>query len=286
MIVLTKDESANIDRCLSSLRWAEQVVVVDSGSTDDTVQRAAAQGAEVVVEPWRGYGAQRELALRLPMLRHDWAYFVDADEWVSPELAGEVARVLVAPRHQAFAQRFRLVFQGRWIRHCGWYDGSWIVRLMRRSSTSFGVEAFGERPRVDGDVGRLRNDLVDEDHKGLASWLHKHVRYAELEAARHSRRHSVTGRWRRFLSSRESDSRPLPRAIAKDWIFPLLPARPLAMFLYMYTFRRGFLDGTAGLRFCAYHAWFQLTINALRTETLNNGAIHGLRLSDSHAEGT
>ncbi|MGH3326853.1 MAG: glycosyltransferase family 2 protein [Streptomycetales bacterium] len=266
VIVLTKDESANIERCLSSLRWAEQVVVVDSGSTDDTVQQAAALGAEVVVEPWRGYGAQREFALRLPMLRHDWAYFVDADEWVSPELAGEVARVLAAPRYDAFAQRRRLVFQSKWIRHCGWYHGTWLVRLMKRSEARFGDDTFGEHAQVAGSVGHLRHDLVDEDRKGLAAWLHKHVRYAELEAAQPGGQLRFRQRWERFCSARDSDSRPLPRAIAKDLVFPLLPARPLATFLYMYAFRRGFLDGTVGLRFCYYHAWFQLTIEALRSE--------------------
>jgi glycosyltransferase involved in cell wall biosynthesis len=266
VVVLTRDESPNIDRCLGSLGWAEQVVVLDSGSTDDTVVRAKAAGAEVVEEPWRGYGAQRELALRLPILRHDWVYFVDADEWVSPQLAGELALLLRSPDREAYAQRFRLVFQGRWIRHCGWYGGAWIVRLMRRSAARFAADAFGERVRVDGGVGRLRNDLVDEDRKGLAAWLHKHVRYAELEAERRGRPLPLPARWRAFRSARSGDARPLARAIAKDLLFPAVPARPLALFCYMYLLRRGFLDGVAGLRFCLYHAWFQLTIDALRAE--------------------
>jgi glycosyltransferase involved in cell wall biosynthesis len=265
-IVLTRDESVNIDRCLGSLGWARQLVVVDSGSTDDTVARAGAAGAEVVVEPWRGYGAQRELALRLPVLRHDWVYFVDADEWVSPELAGELARVLAAPDRDAYAQRFRLVFQGRWIRHCGWYRGAWVTRLMRRSAARFGDEGFGERVRVSGSVGRLRCDLVDEDGKGLAAWLRKHVGYAELEAARRGGSARLGARWRAFRSARAGDTRPLARAVAKDLVLPAVPARPLAMFCYMYLFRLGFLDGPAGLRFCLYHAWFQLTVEALRAE--------------------
>jgi glycosyltransferase involved in cell wall biosynthesis len=265
-IVLTRDESVNLDRCLASLGWAAQRVVLDSGSTDGTVARARAAGAEVVEEPWRGYGAQRELALRLPGLRHDWVYFVDADEWASPLLAAELAAVLRAPDHDGYAQRFRLVFQGRWIRHCGWYRGAWITRLVRRSAARFGAAGFGERVQVTGSVGRLRHDLVDEDRKGLASWLRKHVRYAELEAERRGQALPLAARWRAFRAGRAGDTRPLPRALAKDLVFPAMPARPLALFCYMYLLRLGFLDGRAGLRFCLYHAWFQLTVDALRAE--------------------
>jgi Glycosyl transferase family 2 len=266
VVVLTRDESVNIDRCLGSLGWAQQRVVVDSGSIDDTVARAEAAGADVVVEPWRGYGAQREFTLRLPQLRHDWVYFVDADEWVSPQLAGELAGVLAAPAHEAYAQRFRLVFQGRWIRHCGWYGGAWVTRLMCRAAARFDSDLFGERVQVQGTVGRLEHDLVDEDGKGLAAWLRKHVGYAELEAARRGRPVRPAARWRAFRSGRVHDTRPLTRAVAKDLIFPAVPARPLALFCYMYLLRLGFLDGPAGLRFCLYHAWFQLTVEALRSE--------------------
>jgi glycosyltransferase involved in cell wall biosynthesis len=264
VIILTVNESINIERCLASVGWASQVVVVDSGSTDDTVALAIAAGATVLVEPWRGYGAQREFALRLAELHHEWVYFVDADEWVSTELAREIASTLADPHHDAYLQRRRLMFQGRWIRHCGWYQGSWLVRLMRRPAARFGSEGFGERAQVQGSIGRLRHDLVDEDGKGLASWLHKHVQYAELEAARRGEAVPLTRRWRTFRATRAGDTRPLVRAVAKDLIFPLVPARPMALFIYMYVLKAGFLDGMAGLRFCLYHAWFQLTVEALR----------------------
>lgn len=274
VLVLTYNEAANIVRCLRSVAWAEQVVVVDSGSTDDTVALAVESGAEVVVHAWEGYGAQREFSLRLPQLRHDWAYLVDADEWVSGPLATEIARVLDAPSHAAYAQRFRLVFQGRWIRHCGWYAGSWLVRLLRRDRAWFDPETTGERARVTGSVGRLRNDLVDQDEKGLAFWLHKHVRYAELEARYEceGRRLPWRARWASLRASGSVDTRPLARAIAKDLVYPLLPARPLAMFVYMYVLRLGFLDGLVGLRFCLYHAWYRMTIQVLVAERRQDGS--------------
>ena len=84
VVVLTLNEEPNIRRCLASVGWADQVVVVDSGSTDGTVAAAKSMGAEVVEQPWLGFSAQRDYALRMPLIRHDWVYFVDADEWVSP----------------------------------------------------------------------------------------------------------------------------------------------------------------------------------------------------------
>jgi glycosyltransferase involved in cell wall biosynthesis len=261
VVVLTRDEEPNIRHCLASVAWAEQVVVVDSGSADDTVPIAKELGADLVEQPWLGFSAQREFALRHEMLRHDWVYFVDADEWISPQLACEIAGRLRAPSCSAFTHRFRLVFQGTWIRHCGWYKGSWLVRLVDRRYAKFDGSTVGERIRVDGPVERLAHDLVDEDHKGLAAWLRKHVTYAELEAQRRGQLPPLAERLR---SMRTRDgSRPLARAVLKDVIFPAVPAKPAALFLYMYVMRLGVLDGRAGLRFCCFHAWHEAIVAAL-----------------------
>jgi glycosyltransferase involved in cell wall biosynthesis len=265
VVVLTLNEEPNIGRCLASVAWADQVVVVDSGSTDGTVPLARSCGAEVVEQPWLGFAPQREFALRLSRLRHDWVYYVDADEWVSPQLAAEVASRLRDPECAGFAHRFRLVFQGTWIRHCGWYHGSWIVRLVDRRRTKYDGSLVGERACVDGPVIRLRNDIVDEDGKGLAAWLRKHVRYAQLEAERRRPPGRLADRVR-ALRLRD-DTRPLSRALLKDVVFPSVPAKPIALFVYMYIVRLGLLDGVAGFRFCFYHAWFEASVAALQAET-------------------
>jgi hypothetical protein len=123
----------------------------------------------------------------------------------------------------------------------------------------------GERPRVDGAVQRLDNDIVDEDRKGLAAWLHKHVRYAELE--NEQRRGAVCLRERLQMLRDDGSDRPLVRSILKELVFPSVPAKPAALFLYMYVARLGFLDGMAGLRFCFYHAWFEMSVASLQAET-------------------
>jgi len=264
VIVLTLNEEPNIRRCLASVAWADQVVVVDSCSADNTVPLAEAAGAEVVGQPWLGFSAQREYALGLPMLRHDWVYLVDADEWVSPQLAAEIAAKLADPDCAGFAHRLRLVFMGTWICHCGWYRGSWVVRLVDRRYTKYDG-TWVARACVEGRIRRLDNDIVDEDRKGLAAWLHKHVHYAELEC---ERRGSAGDLLQRLRALRHSGrTRPLARSILKDLVFPAIPAKPAALFLYMYIARLGFLDGMGGLRFCLYHAWCEMSVAALRAET-------------------
>jgi glycosyltransferase involved in cell wall biosynthesis len=262
VVILSKNEEANIGRCLASVAWAAQVVVFDSGSTDGTIAIARSHEAEVIHQPWLGFAAQREAAIRQPSLRHDWVYFVDADEWVSAALAVEISGVVRAPTCAAYAQRLRLVFQGRWIRHCGWYRGSWVVRLVDRRHTKYGGDLVGERAQVDGPMGRLGHDIVDEDLKGLASWLHKHVDYARLEARQRGGPQGLMSRIRRLRE--RTDSRPWIRAALKDVVFPSVPAKPLAIFLYMYVIRLGLLDGLPGLRFCFYHAWYEACVSALR----------------------
>jgi glycosyltransferase involved in cell wall biosynthesis len=266
VVVLTRDEEVNIARCLDSVGWAEQAVVIDSGSSDNTVPLARSLRADVVQQPWLGFSGQREFALRLPEVRNDWIYFVDADEWVSPQLASEIAGRLEATDCVAFTHRLRLVFLNTWIRHCGWYSGSWVVRLVDRRHAKYDGSPVGERAQVDGPVGRLVHDIVDEDRKGLASWLHKHVRYAELEQRKRGQPVPLRERVRRFRRRDRSDTRPLARVVLKDLVFPAVPARPLALFLYMYVIRLGLLDGRAGLRFCFFHAWFQAAVDGLRSE--------------------
>ena len=266
VVVLTRDEGVNIGRCLASVAWADQAVVVDSGSADRTVPIARSLGADVVEQTWLGFSAQREFALRLPEVRNNWIYFVDADEWVSPQLAREIAARLRSPDCVAFIHRLRLVFLNTWIRHCGWYSASGVVRLVDRRYTKYDGSLVGERACVDGPIGRLANDIVDEDLKGLANWLHKHIRYAELEQCNRSQPVRVRERIRRFRSRDRTGTRPVARVILRDLVFPVLPARPLAVFLYMYVIRLGLLDGRAGLRFCFFHAWYEAVVDGLQAE--------------------
>ncbi|OHV20143.1 glycosyl transferase [Parafrankia soli] len=264
-IILARNEAVNIVRAVRSASWCRQTIVVDSGSTDGTPALARAEGAEVVTELWRGYAGQREWAMRHPAVAHDWVLFLDADEWIPTDLAAQIADRVGGSEHAAFSMRRRLAFAGRWIAHCGWYTNSWQARLLHRERCSFDTTvAYGERATVLGSVGRLSADLIDEDSKGIPAWLRKHVGYAELEA----HRRDGPRPWRRLpriLRESRRSSRPLGRTLAKEIIFPLVPAKPALLFLYMYVLRAGWRDGRAGLVFCLYHAWYELTVGVLRT---------------------
>ncbi len=271
-LVLTKNEEDNIARCMASLAWCDQLVVIDSESSDDTVRLASAGGAVVIEQPWLGFARQREFALRHDAVRNDWVYFVDADEWVSAALAREAADAVSQDSYAACAHRLRLVFLGRWIRHCGWYGGSSVVRLGRRDALSYDVStAVGERAMVDGQVGRLRYDIVDEDLKGLAAWLRKHITYAEAEAARRCGQPPELQQRLRLWLRGERAGRPPARSLAKDVVAPAIPARPLLLFIYMYALRGGWRDGRQGLMFCMYHAWFEATVQQLTGTRASRG---------------
>ncbi|MGF7234721.1 MAG: glycosyltransferase family 2 protein [Frankia sp.] len=264
-VILAKDESANIGRAISSVWWCSQVVVVDSGSTDGTPERAEALGATVLRERWRGFPAQREWMLRHPVVANDWIYFLDADEWIPPDLAAEIAERLGEPGVQAYRQRRRLVFMGRWIAHCGWYRGSWQVKLMDRRSASYAdAETYGERATIDGRIGTLRFDVVDDDAKGLAAWLHKHIGYAELEAERRRNASGARSVMIALATSRAARrGRPVARTVAKEVVFPVLPAKAFVKFFYMFVLRGGWRDGRPGLAFCFFHAWHEFTVGQI-----------------------
>lgn len=275
--IMTKNEELNIERCIASAAWAKQVIVVDCGSTDTTVEKALGAGADVIQTHWRGFGQQREWILRQAQIQFQWIFFLDSDEWISEELAEEISSVLTDPQHQAYTAKFRLIFRERWIAHCGWYPSTPVARLLERSAASYPASGFGEHPIVVGTTGSLKNDLVDQDLKPMTAWLHKHVDYAKLEAARQLDRRTMQvggSRIQRFL---------------KKEIATRTPMRPLLQFFYMYIFRKGFLDGRQGLLFCLLHAWFQLVVKEEKRDLikikgdsveLHSNAALGLALPD------
>jgi glycosyltransferase involved in cell wall biosynthesis len=275
VLILAQDEAMNINQCLGSVQWADQIIVIDSGSRDKTKDLAREVGAEVVVTHWRGFGRQREFALRLASIRNDWVYFVDADEWISTDLAKEIAQNVENPQNDAYWQYFRLIFQGRWIRHCGWYRTGRVIRLMNRNHAHYEDQVFSEHPCIDGPVGRLRNDIVDDDHKGLAQWLRKHIVYAELETEKR-------------LLDMSPKERPLHASSAqsylKDRVAPRVPARAFIQFMYMYFARRGFLDGRQGLLFCFFHSWFQTVVQALVVETHVKSELSNAQTNSQHQQ--
>ena len=188
LTIITKNEEACIRRCIESVPFADEVIVVDSGSTDRTVEICRALGARVVVtDDYPGYGPQKNRALDLAS--GDWILSLDADEWLTPELQEEIPRLMTAPPDAAAGYRIRRLssFCGRAMRHSGWWP-DWVVRLVRRGKGRFSDELVHERLIVDGRVGDARGVLMHEAFTELEDVLGKMNRYSSAGAQALARR--------------------------------------------------------------------------------------------------
>ncbi len=220
VIVITKNEARNIDACLESVRWSDDVVVVDAESGDDTVARARAHTPHVFIRKWEGFSAAKSFAVSRTV--HPWVLWLDADEQVMPELAAEIAGLDLRSTHAAaYTVARRAFFLGRWIRHSGWYPGR-VIRLFNKEHARFTAAAVHEGLEIDGIIVDLTGDLLHYTDPNLYHYFEKFNRYTTLAAE------DVNGRGKRFTAS--------------DLI-----VRPLWLFVKMYILKRGFLDGMQGL---------------------------------------
>ena len=244
VVVITRNEAANIRAALESVRWADELVVVDSGSTDDTVRIARDLADRVVVHGWEGYGAQKNHASRLAA--HDWILSLDADERVSPTLAREI-RTLLDSEPAARGYRFPRVtrYLGRWIRSTDWYPDPQL-RLYDRRAARWNDRLVHESVAVDGPVGRLQGELEHHAYRDVSHHLQTIDRYTTL-AARQMRR-----------EGRRS-----------DWID--LAVRPPAAFLRNYVVRGGMRDGARGLIVSMLNAGYVLLKFVKLWELQRNG---------------
>ena len=236
-VVLARDEARTIQRCLTALAWADhRLVVLDAATRDDTAERAAAVGAEVVVRPLHSFADQRNAALALAAA--EWVFFVDADEVVSAELAAEV-RAVVGRSEQderspaGYWVPRRNIICGRWGRHAGWYPDEQL-RLLRRSRARYDTSRpVHEVVLLDGQAGHLVEPLVHYNYASLAQFLHKQARYADLEA--------------QALFAR--GVRPRPHNFV---------LQPLREFRRRFLTLRGYREGVLGLQLAALLAWAEL----------------------------
>jgi glycosyltransferase involved in cell wall biosynthesis len=260
VVVLTFNEESTLTACLESVAWADTVIVVDSGSTDRTVHIAHDFGAQVVTHPFENYGAQRNWALTNLEIRTPWILNVDADERISPELSRSIERALTRDDGAIAGYRVsrRTMFLGRWIRHGGHYP-AWHLRLFRTGRGRCENTRYDQHFLVDGPVDSLDGDLVDTLTTDVATYVRRHVRWAELEAEGET---PAVDRMSGALSS----SDPMRR---RRWLrerYGRLPlfARPFIYFFYRYVVRLGFLDGTPGLVFHVLQGfWFRFMVDSL-----------------------
>ena len=248
VLILTLNEEKILPECLASVAWSDDIVVLDSFSTDRTVEIARASGARVVQRRFDDERTHRTFSLREIAFKHPWVYNPDADEITPPELRNEMlaATSNAAPHHAAFRVRRKDFFMGKWIKHSSLYP-TWFARLFRPEAISFN-RSINLEYVVSGEEGKLRNHMLHFSfNKGIEAWLEKHNKYSRFEAedcttSLNDSPVDVFG----LFDMKDPVRR---RRILKEISFHL-PLRPTLRFIYMYLFRLGILDGRPGYTYC------------------------------------
>lgn len=264
VVVLARNEAHNIEQCLQSLRWASEVLVVDDGSSDDTARLAQAAGARVVQHRFESFAKQRNWAIQHGGLRYDWSLHLDADERATPEFARELASRLDVAGDDLAALRIcrKTMFLDKWLRRSDGFP-VWIMRVVKRGRAQFVDSGHGEVPvpPVDGKVESIREAIMHYPFsKGLDDWFDRHNRYSTREAQREL--HSAPAiRVRELLAWDAATRRRALRDFSRR-----MPCRAVTRFMYQYIWRRGFLDGRAGLTYCTLMAIYESMIVAKTRE--------------------
>jgi glycosyltransferase involved in cell wall biosynthesis len=260
LIVPIKNEADNLSRCLQSVRWADEIFVVDSQSTDGSVAIAQEHGAQVVQFHFNGtWPKKKNWALENLPFRNAWIFILDADEVLPAEAQEEFARVIAnAGEIAGYWINRRFMFMGRWLRHS--YYPNWNLRLFRHSlgryekltdaNTRSGDNEVHEHVIVQGPTGRLRSEMDHYAFPSVEVFVEKHNRYSNWEA-RVSADRRLTG------SAAQIRSGPVERRRKLKLLSQHLPFRPLLRFLYIYVWQKGFLDGREGYYFARLHAMYE-----------------------------
>ncbi len=276
VVILTYNEEIHIARAIRNvLNWADKVIVLDSYSQDKTVEIAKELAAEVIFRKFDDYKHQRLHAIEYCKPITEWMLFLDADEYLLEESKVEIKNKINQKNNIAgyYVPR-RFIFMKKWIRYGGYYP-CYLMRLFKPEKASI-YGAVNEHILIDGEVAKLKYDVVDHNLKDIASWVHKHDKYTDLESLR---------LWQAKNSQKKKNYfSSLMRLEGKDWIreniwnyLPLL-IKPFFYFVYRYFIRFGFLDGKAGF---IYHLlqgwWYYFMIDVKYIEMKMNAADHSIK---------
>lgn len=270
VVILTRDEEKNLPACLASLApLGAPVHVVDSGSTDRTLEIATAAGCRVVTHPFSTHAEQWSWALENVPLSAEWVLGLDADQRLTPALASELRERFEAgiPGDlDGFYVKRRQVFRGRWIRHGGYYP-KYLLKLFRRRATSISSRDLVDHHfGVAGRTERLRGDVIEENLKEeeILFWLQKHLGYADRQAREELSASPARLPWRSLVGRPDDRTAWLKQA----WRGAPLYVRPFLYFGFRYVLQLGFLDGRQGLVFHFLQAlWYRFVVD-VRIEEL------------------
>lgn len=270
VVILTYNEEIHIARAINNvLNLADKVIILDSYSQDKTVEIATNLGAEVILRKFDDYKNQRLHAIEYCKGKTQWMLFLDADEYLLDESKEEIKAVIHQKNNIAgYYLPRRFIFMKKWIRYGGYYP-CYLMRLFKPElATIYG--AVNEHILIDGEVVKLKHDVVDHNLKNMAAWVYKHNQYTDLEALR------------LWQAKKNQSTRCSTRLEWKDWIreniwnhLPLL-IKPFFYFFYRYVIRLGFLDGKVGFIYHLLQGWwyyFMIDVKYFEMKMNANNAI-------------
>lgn len=256
ILILTKNEEGNLPGCLDSISWCDDIWVLDSGSTDRTVEIAKARGCHVLYREFDNFGDQRNYAIDNAKFKHKWVFDFDADERFTDALREECERVIERDEKSAYYVTCKVMIWGKWIKHTSGYP-VYQMRLHKLGEIRFVGWGHGQKEGpAERGLGYLKEPYIHYNFtKGLSHWFEKHVDYAEREA----------------MLRLELERHP-PKIVGKDKIARRrrlkqlaykLPCKPLVRFVYTYFLKLGILDGRPGLQFALMRVWYQFMIDTI-----------------------
>jgi glycosyltransferase involved in cell wall biosynthesis len=255
VIILTKNEALNLPACLQSVAWSDDVHVLDSGSTDNTIEIAHHHGAFVATNPFESFAKQRNFALEHLLLRYKWILFLDADEVVTDQFRNALFDAVsnAGENVAGFYCCWKMMLEGKWLKHCDNFP-KWQFRLLRKDRAKF--TDFGHGQKEDSIIGII--NYIKEPYlhycfsKGWSHWMERHNRYSSQEAvARLNNCPSLKNIFSRHGSVRNA---------ALKCLVSRIPGWPLLRFLQAYFFNLGFLEGVPGLIYCANVSYYEFLI--------------------------
>ena len=268
LLILTKNEQQDLPGCLESVAWSDDIHVLDSQSTDNTLQLAESFGARVYVRAFDGYASQRNFGLQLPF-KYRWVLILDADERITPSLATEMNAFVQSADASIAGVRMRRrdIWWGHWLKHA--QISPFYVRLVRAGKAHYERE-INEVLIVEGEIAEFSEPF---DHypfsKGLDHWINKHNDYSRMEAELVTKGLVAKPVWKIALFGKDFGE----RRVHQKAIFYGLPARPLIKLFYMLIVRRAFLDGWAGIRYSILQAIYEYFI-VLKTKEIESLKFH------------
>jgi glycosyltransferase involved in cell wall biosynthesis len=255
VLIPAKNEEANLPACLASVQRADEIFVVDSQSSDKSVEIIKNYGANVVQFHFNGrWPKKKNWSLENLPFRNEWVLIVDCDERITPELWEEIAQAIENPEYNGYYLNRHVFFLGKWIRHGGKYP-DWNLRLFKHKKGRYenlntedipntGDNEVHEHVILDGKVGYLKNDMLHEDFRDLFHWLERHNRYSNWEARVYYNLLTANHDSGTIGAKLFGDAVQRKRFLKQIWV--RLPFKPFLRFILFYIIQRGFLDGRAG----------------------------------------